>query len=96
MEAVNGPVEEQEPEPPPVKNIEYPSFTAASGAVQYAALPYGSDFDAESPGAAHSETTSPVEEAASAGVAAEAAPTHSDLSAGAGEKEAAGSSERKS
>ena len=32
MDAVNRPVEEQEPEPPPVKSIEYPTFTPAPGA----------------------------------------------------------------
>src|SRR5438067_10216234 len=53
MDAVNRPVEEQEPEPPPVKNIEYPTLQAAPGAEQYAALPYGSDFGSDSPGAPH-------------------------------------------
>src|SRR5262249_2197620 len=49
MEAFNHSPEEQDPTPPPVKSIEYPTVAAAPGTEPYQALPYGSDFGADAP-----------------------------------------------
>ena len=97
MDAVNRPHEEQEPEPPPVKNIEYPTLTAAPSAEKYIELPYGSDFGSEAAGATHPEAVTPtaVNAAAEAPVA-DGERAHLDLSAGAAGPEIAGSPERKS
>src|SRR5438874_9776842 len=97
MDSVNRPVEEQEPEPPPVKNIEYPTLQAAPGAEQYAALPYGSDFGSDSPGAPHA-ASHPAAEAhpPAAEPAAEGAVVHPETSAGAEDQGIAASAERKS
>src|SRR5947208_13574839 len=97
MEAVNRPHEEQEPEPPPVKNIEYPTLAAAPGAEKYIEMPYGSDFGSDAAGATHTEAVTPT-----AAHGAAEAPTavgegaHPDLSAGAAGPEIAASPERKS
>lgn len=96
MDAVNRPHEEQEPEPPPVKNIEYPTLTAAPGAEKYIDMPYGSDFGSDAAGATPTEAVTPAAHAAAETPAAEGERAHPDLSAGVAGTEIAGSPERKS